>query len=113
MATVDDLRKYALSLPEVIEGGHFHMVAFRVADMPFAGVEKGHTHALLSLGEHDIHTLVAEDPKVFEEIWQNKKRLVGVRIDLAKITRKRLKQLIEQSWRHKAPKRLVVGYDAR
>ena len=108
MATVDDLRKLALAHREAIEGSHFHQVAFRVADKPFIGIEKNNTHATFSLDKPDIAALVDQAPDVYEEVWQSGKNLVGIRVELNRISVKELKHLVELAWHKKAPKKLVV-----
>ena len=47
MATLDDVRRIALALPEVQEKPHFGMPAFRVADKGFVSVAKDHSRVLL------------------------------------------------------------------
>jgi hypothetical protein len=108
MATLDDLRKFALSLPETKEGSHFHLVAFRVADKPFVSIEKNNTHAGFALDKPDITALVAQAPDVYQEVWQSSKYLIGIRVELKRISAKQLKHLVELAWRKKAPKKLVV-----
>jgi hypothetical protein len=43
----------------------------------------------------------------------NGRIFVGLRVDLAKVTKKRMQELIEHAWRNRAPKRLVAEYDSR
>ena len=109
MATLNDLRKFALALPGATEGRHFHLVAFRVADKPFVSVEKNNTHAGFALDKPQIEALVAQAPDIYEEVWQSGKFLVGVRVELKRITAKQLKQLLEFAWQKKAPKKLVAA----
>ena len=109
MATLDDLRKFALSLPETKEGSHFHLVAFRVADKPFVSIEKNKTHAGFALDKSDIAALVAQAPDVYEEVWRNGKYLIGLRVELKRISAKQLKRLVELAWRQKAPRKLTAA----
>lgn len=46
-------------------------------------------------------------------MWRNGRIFVGLRVDLAKVTKKRLQELIEHAWRTRAPKRLVAESDSR
>ncbi|WAL63203.1 MmcQ/YjbR family DNA-binding protein [Amycolatopsis cynarae] len=98
MSTVADLRRIALALPGVTEGTHFRMVAFRVRDKGFAGVDKD-GYVQLALGEEEATAVVAEDPAVFGEVTRGTRRL-GVRFDPAKVDERRLTALVELSWRH-------------
>ena len=83
-------------------------MAFRVADKPFVSIEKNNTHAGFALDKADIASLVAQAPDVYEEVWQSGKYLIGVRVELKRISAKQLKHLVELAWRKKAPKKLIV-----
>ena len=98
MVTFDDMRGYAMALPEVEEKPHFRLPGFRVADKLLAHLEKGDTHAIVC---------------VSQEVWRDGRIFVGLRVDLAKVTEKRVQELIEHAWRNRAPKRLVKEYDSR
>ncbi len=108
MATADDLRKFALALPETTAGSHFRLVAFRVADKPFVSIEENNTHVGFALHKADIEALVAQAPDVYEEVWQSGKYLIGIRVELKRISAKQLKHLVELAWRKKAPKKLIA-----
>ncbi len=56
-----------------------------------------------------------EDPATYEEVWRPgaRKSLVGLRVDLAKVSEERVQELVEHAWRNKAPKRVVSAYDAQ
>lgn len=111
MIGIDDLRRYALALPEVEEGTHFGLPSFSVRGKGFANLQKGDTHTLLSLSEPEAEVLAAEDPQTYEAVSRNGGRIfVGVRIDLAKVTADRLQMLLAHAWRHRAPKRLAAAH---
>ena len=111
MIGIDDMRRYALALPEVEEGTHFGLPSFSVRGKGFANLQKGDTHALLSVSEPEAEALAAEDPQTYEAVSRNGGRIfVGVRIDLAKVTVDRLRTLFAHAWRHRAPKRLVAAH---
>lgn len=114
---LDALRAWALALPETEEAMHFGLPTFKVRGKPFAGPHKDATHVVVSIAQEDAAPAVAEDPETFEEVWRpggpNGRIFVGLRVDLGRVERERLRALIEQAWRHKAPKRLVAAHDAR
>lgn len=87
MASLDELRSVVLSLPETSEGTHFRRPVYRVADKPIVAVEKDQLHVTVRLDKETIQSLVKEDPVLFEEIWQNGKHLIGIRFELAKVSR--------------------------
>ena len=113
MITLADIRSYAMALPEVVEKPHFRLPGFRVADKLLAHLEKGDEHAIVCVEEAEAKTAAADQPDVYEEVWRNGRIFVGLRVDLAKVTSKRMQELIEHAWRNRAPKRLVAEYDSR
>lgn len=112
-----ELRAIALALPEVEEGPPVQaarrIAAFKVAGKSFVGVEKGASTITVSLAETEAKTIVGEYPEAYEEIWRNGKIFMGLRVDLSKVSSRRVRELIEKSWRYSAPKRIVAAYDER
>jgi hypothetical protein len=109
--TLDEVRRFALGLPEATEEPHFDMSSFRVRKKIFATVppEGGLLHVFVD--ESETLAAVAENPRVFEELrWGA--RLAGVRVHLRSASKARVHELLEESWRRKAPKRLVAAFDA-
>jgi hypothetical protein len=114
---LSELRAIAMTLPEVEEGSPVQaahrIAAFKVAGKSFVGVEKGGVTITVSLAEKEANALAAEHPNAYEEIWRNRKIFMGLRVDLSKVPAQRVRELIEKSWRHSAPKRIVAAYDKR
>lgn len=110
MITVDQIRACALSLPEVTEGPPVpaarRIAAFKVAGKSFVGVETGARTMTIALAEDDADDATRDAPRAFEPITRNGK-VLGLRVDLSRVTTTRARALIEQSWAHAAPKRLV------
>jgi hypothetical protein len=113
MIRLAEIRSYAMALPEVVEQPHFRLPGFRVADKLLAHLEKGDAHAIVCVGQAEAETAAAERPDVYGEVWRNGRIFVGLRVDLATVTEKRMQELIEHGWRNRAPKRLVAEYDRR
>lgn len=117
MIGLTQLRNIAMTLPEVEEGPPVkaagRIAAFKVAGKSFVGVEKGGMTLTVSLAEKEAKAIAAEDPDAYEEIWRNGEIFMGLRVDLSKVPSRRLRELIEKSWRHSAPKRIVAAYDKR
>ena len=113
MITLDDMRGYAMVLPEVEEKSHFRLPGFRVADKLLGHLEKGDTHAIVCVSQEEAKAASAEKPDVYQEVWRDGRIFVGLRVDLRKVTKKRMQELIEHAWRNRAPKRLVKEYDSR
>lgn len=87
------------------------MTSFRIRGKIFVTVppEKDRIHIFVD--EHDTRAAVAEDAKVFEELWWGK-RLAGLRVNLQEADRDAVYELIEEAWRRKAPKKLIATRDA-
>jgi hypothetical protein len=104
---LEEARRFVLSLPEVEEQPHFEKSSFRIGGKILATVRFLHVF----VDEHEARASVAEDPGAFEALWWGK-RLAGVRVDLPAASPDVVFELLEESWRRKAPKRLVARYDA-
>ena len=113
MSGVSDLgsaRAFALSLPGTSEEPHFAMTSFRVRGKIFATAPPGGDYLHAFVDEPEVHACVAEDPGAFAPVrWGQ--RISGLRIDLAAVSAGRVAELLEESWRRKAPRRLVAEYE--
>ena len=69
-----------------------------------------HLHVFVDEGE--VRAAVAEDPAAFEPLLWGQ-RLRGLRIRIAVAPAHRIAELLEESWRRKAPARLATEWDAR
>lgn len=113
MIRLADIRTTRWRLPDVVEKPHFRLPGFRVADKLLAHLERGDAHAIVCVGQAEAKTAAADQPDFYEEVWRNGRIFVGLRVDLAKVTDKRMQEPIEHAWRNRAPKRLVAEYDSR
>lgn len=115
MIGLSELRAIAMALPEVEEGPPVQaarrVAAFKVAGRSFVGVEKGGVFITVSLGQKEAKAVAAEHPDAYGEIWRSGKIFMGLRVNLSKVPARRVGALIEKSWRHCAPKRIVAAYD--
>lgn len=62
MSTLDQARRFALSLPETTEEPHFDMSSFRVRGKIFATVPPDGEYLHVFVDEMEIDASVAEDP---------------------------------------------------
>ena len=88
------------------------MSSFRVRSKIFATVPPGGQHLHVFVDEGEVHAAVAEDPAAFEPLLWGQ-RLRGLRIRIAAAPAHRIAELLEESWRRKAPARLAAEWDAR
>jgi len=103
---LDDVRRFALSLPGTSERPHHDLTSFRVGTAIFATVPRQAEQLHVFVAEEDVHAAVAEYPEAFAELWWGK-RLSGVRVTLASAPADLVRELLEDAWRRKAPKRLL------
>jgi hypothetical protein len=108
--TVDEVRAFALSLPEATEEPHFDSASFRIRGKIFCTVPPGDDRIHVFVEEDESRALAAADPAIFEELWWGKK-LSGVRVHLAAADPQQVNELLEDSWRRRAPKRVIAAYD--
>jgi len=110
VSDLERVRRFALSLPGVTEEPHFDMSSFRVRGKIFATVPPDEAHLHVFVDEPEIEASVAENLAAFEPLlWGQRVR--GLRIHLGSAPEARVQELIEESWRRKAPKRLVADFD--
>jgi hypothetical protein len=109
---LDSVRAFALSLPATTEEPHFDMASFRVRGKIFATVPPDDEHLHVFVDEGEVRAAVAEDPAAFEPLLWGQ-RLRGLRVRIAAAPARRIAELLEESWRRKAPARLAAEWDAR
>jgi hypothetical protein len=87
-----------MALPEVEEGPPVQaagwIAAFKVAGKSLLGLEKRGETMTVSLAENEAKAILAERPDAYEEIWRNGKIFMGLRVDLSKMTRRQVRELI-------------------
>ena len=112
MATEEDVRRIALSLPEVTEKPWFNAPGFRVKDKSFLRIrseaEGGLVVFVSDLGEKEA--LLASDPEKFFTTPHYDGYPV-ILVHLPAIDVEELAELIADSWRVKAPKRVLRAHE--
>ena len=107
-----DVRELALALPETTEKPSYGTPGFRVKDRLFARIrEEGDVLAIWcdSLDEKEF-LIGAEPGKFFTTPHYDGHPMVLVR--LGAVDRAELAELLEESWRLRAPKRVVERFEA-
>lgn len=102
---LEEVRRFALSLPEVTEQPHFEFTSFRVGRI-FATGPPDEEHLHIFLDPDESRALAGQDPEVFSELWWGR-QLLGVRVRLAPADPTLICEVLEEAWRRKAPKRLL------
>lgn len=104
------VRRLALALPETAEAPHHDMTSFRVAGKIFATMPPQGGRVHLFLDDEAVDAYCAEFPDAVEELWWGSKRS-GCRVVLAGATTPLLREMLTESWRRKAPKKVLAGLD--
>jgi hypothetical protein len=103
---VHDVRRFALSLPEVTEEPHFHLTSFRVKSKIFATMPAEGGYLNVFVGDAEREVMTAVDPEVFETLrWG--KQIAGLKVRLAAAKGADVKELLRAAWQRKAPKKLT------
>ena len=111
MATEDDVRRMALSLPQTIEKPSYNTPGFRVKDKLFLRIRAEAEGGLVVFVPdlEDKEALLASDPGKFFTT-PHYDGYPAVLVDLAAIDVDELWELIVDSWRIKAPPKVLREY---
>ena len=114
MVTLEDVRRVALSLPDTIEKPSYGTPGFRVKDKLFLRIrtdaEGGLVVFVADLGEKEA--LLQSDPKKFFTT-PHYDGYPTVLVNLAAVDGDELRELITDSWRLKAAKRVLKEHGDR
>ena len=105
--TLDQVRRFATSLPEVTEEPHFEYTSFRIRGKIFATAppDGGHLHLFVTDQVRDL--ALGMHPAFLEPlVWGGKTR--GLRVDLRKADARVVRELTHEAWERKAPKGLAA-----
>ncbi len=105
-------RALALDLPGTHEEPHFDLTSFRVGTKIFATAPPAGEQLRIFVDEGEARACAEEDPATFEVLMWGQK-VSGVAVGLAAADPDRVAELLEESWRRRAPKKLITELDAR
>jgi hypothetical protein len=106
------VRKLALALPEVVERTAYGTPAFRVRDKLFCRLLDDGESIVVYVDPVERAELVDWKPKTFQVSahYQNYPMVI---VRLANAEREEVREVLVESWRRRAPKRLVAAYDGK
>lgn len=112
MATAEDVRRIALSLPETSEGSLYGTPGFRVRDKAFARLrDEGEVLVAWCADEDDKEALIATQPETFFTLPHYNGH-PSVLVRLAAIDEEDLREVLTDAWRARAARRLVAAHDS-
>jgi hypothetical protein len=106
------IRKFALSLPEVKEEPHFHRISFRVRGKIFVTADPNEPYIHVFVGEDVRDPILAIHPNCVEKLLWGRK-VVGLRVSLKDSESGLVKELVSSGWQAKAPKALLKGLGSK
>lgn len=101
------VRRIALSLPEVTEEPHFHRTSYRVRGKIVATAAPDEPFLNVMVGESIREPALAMHPDCLEKLLWGK-RVFGLRVDLRLAKAELVGDLLTQAWEEKAPKSLLT-----
>ena len=110
--TEDDVRRLALSLPATAEKPSYGTPGFRVKDKLFARVrDEGDVLVVWCSDLGEKEALIASEPKKFFTTSHYDGHPT-VLVRFAAVDQDEMRELLTESWRVRAPKKLVQAFDA-
>jgi hypothetical protein len=106
--TREEVRHFALSLPEAHERAHFGRPDIRVRNKIFATLPEDGRTVNLKAAPLGLDLLIRSDPETYRDAWGG--RWVGV--ELARVSAEMLRELILDAYCLAAPKALASGIRA-
>jgi hypothetical protein len=108
--TPDQVREFALAMPDAVERETWGHPTFRVHDRIFASTSADGVVAIIKASKEDLAELMAADPETYDPA-DYFGRFGWVRAQLATADPDEIRDLVVEGWRRAAPKRLVAHYD--
>ena len=105
-----DVRELALSLPATTEKPSYGTPGFRVRDRLFARIREEGVLVLWRESEEEKEALVEAEPEKFFTT-PHYDGYPNILIRLGAVDREELAELVEESWRLRAPESLVEQFD--
>jgi hypothetical protein len=110
----EQVRDWVLALPggeEVMVEGWGHPT-LRVNGKMFASGMSGSTTMTVKTSKEEQQVLIASAPEVYS-VAAYVGRFGWVQVELSKVDKQELRELVIDAWRGTAPKKLVKGFDAQ
>jgi hypothetical protein len=112
MVTEDDIRRVCLALPGSVEKPYNRLPSFRVRGALFLRIhELPDTFFVRSAGLEERDELLKAEPSKFF-ITPHYDGYPGMLVRLSQIDLAEMTELVTESWRLCAPKRMLAAYDA-
>jgi hypothetical protein len=108
MVTVDDVRKYAASLPRTTEALVRGRVKFRVGRMVYVSFSRDETVMGFGFPKEERNWLVGGSPDKFMQPEKSDLRYHWVLARMAALEEEEMRELVLDAWRMVVPKRVAA-----
>ncbi len=106
----DTVRQFALTLPGVEESTSYGTPAFKVRGKLFVRKHQDGESLVIKVEPTERAMRIKSDPETFH-ITDHYLNTPWVLVRIASVAREDLRDLLTESWRQSAPKRLLTEYD--
>lgn len=107
---IDQVRRFALALPRVVEAPHHRYSSFRVGGKIFATVPPDGQHLHVFVDEVEREYALAVSPAAFQKLFWGD-AAVGLRVLLSQAKPATVQRLLHSAWsRRKASKKLAAAH---
>ncbi len=110
MVTLAGFRKLAISFPESVESPHFENASFCVAKKIFATLNERTKQATVKLSEIDQSVFSSVDRTIIYPVPNKWGKQGWTKVELTKIRKDMLKDVLTTAYCNVAPKRLVKDF---
>ena len=111
MATIDDVRAFAMTLPRATEALVRDRVKFRVGRIVYLAFSRDETVMGFAFPKEEREALVRSEPEKFMMPSRSDLRYNWVLVRLAAIDTSEMRELVLDAWRMVVPKRLDAAHD--
>ncbi len=115
--TVDEIRAWAMALPEVTETQHFRFMVplWQVCGKTFLGMGRDQTTAVFCITEESTNEAAAADPEHAAAVRRKnaQRSFLGLELRLADVPAARIEGLVSEAWVAHAPKTLLKQHIGR
>jgi hypothetical protein len=110
VATIEQVRELALSLPRTTEGLVRDEVRFRVGQIVYLGFSRDETLMGVAFPKEERDALIASDPGKFQMPRQSDQRWNWVVARLAALDDDEMRELVLDAWRMVVPKSVAAEH---
>ena len=112
VARLDDVRRFAMTLPRTTEGFVAGRVKFRVGRIVYLAFSRDETVMGFAFPKEERAWLVGGTPEKFMQPSASDLRYHWVMVRMAAIDETEMRELVLDAWRMVVPKRVAAAYDA-